>query len=111
MNGGGGNDNLSLDETNGALPGASNFGGDGNDVIKGGSENDFVDGGAGNDIVFLGAGDDTFRWNPGNGSDTVEGQAGNDTMVFNGSDASEGRQKGVRKMESAPDPFIKTEPL
>ena len=87
--GAGGNDNLSLNETNGALPGAALFGGDGNDVLIGGSGDDFVDGGAGNDIVFLGAGDDTFQWNPGDGSDTVDGQGGSDTMVFNGSDAAE----------------------
>jgi Ca2+-binding RTX toxin-like protein len=87
--GGGGNDNLSIDETNGAMPAASLFGGDGNDVLTGGSGDDFVDGGAGNDIVFLGAGDDTFQWNPGDGSDTVSGQSGFDTMVFNGSDAFE----------------------
>ena len=65
INGGGGNDILSLDETNGALPAASLFGGDGNDVLTGGSGDDFVDGGPGNDIAFLGAGDDTFQWNPG----------------------------------------------
>ena len=89
MIGVGGNDNLSLDETNGALPAASLFGGDGNDILIGGSGDDFVDGGAGNDTVFLGAGDDTFQWNPGDGSDTVDGQGGTDTMVFNGSDAAE----------------------
>jgi hypothetical protein len=87
--GAGGNDNPSLDETNGAMPAASIFGGDGEDVLTGASGNDFVDGGAGNDIVFLGAGDDTFQWNPGDGSDTVDGQGGGDTLVFNGSDASE----------------------
>src|SRR5262249_38804724 len=89
MVGGAGNDNLSLDETNGAMPAASIFGGDGNDVLIGGSGDDFIDGGAGSDRVFLGAGDDTFQWNPGNGSDMVEGQGGSDTMVFNGSDAAE----------------------
>ena len=89
INGAGGNDNLSLNETNGALPAASIFGGDGNDVLTGGSGDDFVDGGAGNDNVFLGAGDDTFQWNPGDGSDTVEGQGGRDTLVFNGSDVAE----------------------
>jgi len=89
MNGVGGNDNLSLDESNGPLPMASIFGGDGNDVLSGGSGMDFVDGGAGNDMVFLGAGDDTFQWNPGDGSDVVEGQGGIDTMVFNGSDLAE----------------------
>ena len=89
ITGAGGNDNLSLNETNGALPAASIFGGDGNDVLIGGSGDDFVDGGAGNDMAFLGAGDDTFQWNPGDGSDTVEGQGGRDTMVFNGSDLAE----------------------
>src|SRR5438309_1777627 len=37
ITGGGGNDTLSLDETNGVLPAASIFGGDGNDVLVGGS--------------------------------------------------------------------------
>jgi len=87
--GGAGSDNLSLSEANGAMPAASIFGGDGNDVLIGGSGIDFIDGGAGNDMAFLGAGDDTFQWNPGNGSDTVEGQAGSDTLVFNGSDLAE----------------------
>src|SRR5262249_51282760 len=89
INGGAGNDSLSLDETNGALPAASISGGDGNDVLTGGSGADFIDGGTGTDRVLLGAGDDTFQWNPGDGSDTVEGQGGSDTMVFNGSDAAE----------------------
>ncbi|HTK74159.1 MAG TPA: dockerin type I domain-containing protein [Gemmataceae bacterium] len=86
----GGNDNLSLNETNGTLPAVSLFGGDGNDVLTGGSGDDFVDGGTGNDIVFLGAGDDTFQWNPGDGSDVVDGQGGGrDGLVFNGSDLAE----------------------
>jgi hypothetical protein len=89
LNGAAGNDNLSLDETNGRLPAASISGGDGNDVLAGGSGGNFVDGGAGSDTVFLGAGDDTFQWNPGDGSDTVEGQGGSDTLVFNGSDLPE----------------------
>ena len=107
----GGNDNLSLNETNGALPKANIFGGNGNDTLTGGSGNDLLSAGRattpcsaraaticcsaatatshqrrpGNDAALLGAGDDTFIWNPGDGSDTVDGQAGNDTMVFNGS--------------------------
>jgi Ca2+-binding RTX toxin-like protein len=87
--GAGGNDNISLNESNGALPGADFLGGAGDDVLIGGSGDDFFDGDAGNDTVFMGAGDDTFQWNPGDGSDTVDGQIGSDTMVFNGSDASE----------------------
>jgi hypothetical protein len=87
--GGAGNDDLALNETNGRMPAAAIFGGDGNDTLTGGSGDDFVEGGAGNDVAFLGAGDDTFAWSPGDGSDVVEGQGGQDTLVFNGSDASE----------------------
>jgi hypothetical protein len=87
--GAGGNDNISLDESNGALPGAALFGGAGNDTLVGGSGDDFADGDTGSDTVFLGAGDDTFQWNPGNGSDVVEGQGGRDTIVFNGADVAE----------------------
>ena len=36
----GGNDTIALDETNGALPAAQLFGGDGNDTLTGGSGND-----------------------------------------------------------------------
>src|SRR5262249_46928892 len=75
-NGLAGNDKLTLDETNGALPRAIISGGDGDDVLTGGSGDDFIRGNAGNDVAFLGAGDDTFQWNPGDGSDTVEGQGG-----------------------------------
>jgi hypothetical protein len=84
-----GNDNISLDESNGVLPGAALFGGDGNDTLTGGSGEDFLDGGIGNDTALMGAGDDTFGWNQGDGSDRVDGQAGSDDIVFNSSDAAE----------------------
>jgi hypothetical protein len=87
--GGAGNDNLSLDETNGALPQASIAGGDGNDVLTGGSGGNFIVGGTGNDTVFLGSGNDIFQWNAGDGSDVVEGQGGRDELLFVGSDAPE----------------------
>src|ERR1700716_576058 len=45
--GGAGNDIITLDETNGALPGAILFGGAGNDTITGGSGNDLLFGGTG----------------------------------------------------------------
>src|SRR5262249_22685605 len=48
--GGDGNDTISLDETNGALPAANLFGGNGNDTLTGGSGNDQLFGEAGNDI-------------------------------------------------------------
>src|SRR5215213_3782101 len=60
--GAGGNDNISLNQANGVLPGAALFGGAGNDTLTGGSGADFADGEAGNDTVSLGAGDDEFQW-------------------------------------------------
>ena len=44
-----GNDTISLNEANGALPAAMLFGGAGNDVLTGGSGNDQIFGQAGND--------------------------------------------------------------
>jgi Ca2+-binding RTX toxin-like protein len=94
----GGNDTISVDETNGPIQAVQMFGGLGNDILKGGSGadyfaggegNDFVDGNGGNDTAFLGAGDDTFQWDPGDGSDRVEGEAGLDIMIFNGSGGDE----------------------
>jgi RTX calcium-binding nonapeptide repeat (4 copies) len=111
-----GNDTITLDETNGALPNASLFGGDGNDVLTGGSGadqvsgdsgndillgkggndvlfggdgNDTLTGGTGNDQVFGQAGDDRMIWNPGDGSDLFEGGDGNDTAEVNGGDGTE----------------------
>jgi Ca2+-binding RTX toxin-like protein len=111
-----GNDNLSLNEVNGALPKANIFGGSGNDLIAGGSGNDVLDGGAGNDtllgnggvdLLFGGAGNDVLTggsgndqvfgqsgndqlfWNPGDGTDLNEGGAGIDTVVVNGGNGSE----------------------
>jgi Ca2+-binding RTX toxin-like protein len=112
----GGNDTISLDETNGALPRALLFGGDGNDTLIGGSGNDqlfgqagndvllgkggndllfggagddILTGGAGNDQVFGQAGNDLMIWNPGDGTDLNEGGAGIDTVQVNGGNASE----------------------
>lgn len=114
--GGGGNDTLSLNETNGVLPAAGLFGGSGNDTLIGGSATDFLvgglgddtligsggndllfggegddilTGGAGNDRVFGQAGNDRMIWNPGDGSDLNEGGAGIDTVEVNGSNAAE----------------------
>ncbi len=112
----GGNDTIKLDETNGALPAAQLFGGDGNDKITGGSGNDLLfgqagndtinggggndllfggdgndtlDGGTGNDQIFGQAGDDRMIWNPGGGSDLFEGGDGNDTAEVNGGNGAE----------------------
>ena len=112
----GGNDTISLDESNGALPSAQLFGGAGNDVLTGGSGADQLFGGAGNDTllgkggndllfggagddvltggagddqVFGGAGNDRMIWNPGDGTDLFEGGDGNDTAEVNGGNGSE----------------------
>jgi Ca2+-binding RTX toxin-like protein len=112
----GGDDTITISETNGALPQAELFGGAGNDRITGGAANDrlsggtgddnliggrgnelliggdgndFADGNQGADTALLGYGDDVFQWDPGDGSDTVEGQSGHDTMVFNGANIAE----------------------
>lgn len=94
----GGDDQLSLDESQGSLAPALLDGGPGNDTLVGGSFADQLFGGAGldtlngrrgNDLLFGGADADTFPWNPGDGSDVIEGEGGVDQMIFNGSNAAE----------------------
>ena len=88
-----GNDTITLDESNGALPAAQLFGGDGNDTLTGGSGNDLLFGQAGNDtllgkggndLLFGGAGNDTLTG--GDGDDQMFGEAGNDRMIWNPGD-------------------------
>src|SRR5262245_23519700 len=92
----GGNDTITLDESNGALPAAQLFGGAGNDVLTGGSGADLLFGGAGNDTLlgkggadqlFGGAGNDVLTG--GDGDDQVFGQGGNDRMIWNPGDDSD----------------------
>jgi Ca2+-binding RTX toxin-like protein len=112
----GGNDNISMNEANGALPKANLFGGAGNDTITGGSGNDQLFGEAGNDTIlgkggfdllfggdgndvltggdgddqtFGQAGDDRMVWNPGDDTDLNEGGAGVDTVEVNGGNGAE----------------------
>jgi Ca2+-binding RTX toxin-like protein len=89
----GGNDVITLNETNGALPAAHIFGGAGNDTITGGSGgdqlfgesgNDTILGRGGNDLIFGGAGNDTLTG--GDGDDQIFGQGGNDRMIWNPGD-------------------------
>jgi RTX calcium-binding nonapeptide repeat (4 copies) len=88
-----GNDNLTLDESNGGLPRVNMFGGTGNDVLTGGSggdqlfgqaDNDTLLGKGGNDFLFGGAGDDVLTG--GDGNDQVFGESGNDRMIWNPGD-------------------------
>jgi Ca2+-binding RTX toxin-like protein len=95
-----GNDHISLDEANGALPAANLFGGAGNDTLTGGSGNDLLFGQAGNDTLlgkggndFLFGGDGNDTLIGGTGDDQVFGEAGNDRMIWNpgeGTDLNEG---------------------
>lgn len=112
----GGNDTITLNQTNGALPRANLFGGAGNDTLTGGaggdmlfgqsgndtlvggggfdflfggSENDVLIGGDADDQMFGESGDDRFIWNPGDDTDLNEGGAGNDTSEVNGGGGTE----------------------
>ena len=112
----GGNDTVTLDEVNGALPRANMFGGAGNDTLIGGAGRDLLFGQSGNDtilgkggfdLMFGGAdndtltggddddqafgesGDDRMIWNPGDDTDLNEGGAGNDTTEVNGGGGAE----------------------
>ena len=69
-----GNDQISLNETNGALPAANLFGGNGNDTLTGGSGNDMLFGQAGNDVLLGKGGIDQLFG--GDGNDTLTGGTG-----------------------------------
>ena len=112
----GGNDTITLNEANGALPRANLFGGTGNDTATGGSggdmlfgqsgndvllgkgggdflfggtENDVLTGGDADDQVFGEAGNDRMIWNPGDDTDLNEGGLGTDTVEVNGGNGAE----------------------
>ncbi len=91
VNGGDGNDAITLDETNGPLPAAQLFGGDGNDTLTGGSGDDQLSGQDGNDSLFGRGGGDSLAG--GAGDDFIAGGAGNDTMFGgDGNDFVDGDQ-------------------
>jgi Ca2+-binding RTX toxin-like protein len=96
-----GNDQLTLDEANGALPPANLFGGVGDDTMSGGSGADQLFGQAGKDSLlgkggndFLFAGDDNDTLTGGDGADQVFGQAGNDRLVWNPGDDTDLNEGG-----------------
>src|SRR5213078_2574580 len=97
----GGNDTITLNEANGALPRANLFGGAGNDVLTGGSGadmlfgqagNDTLLGKGGNDLLFGGDGNDALTG--GDGDDQVFGEAGNDRMIWNPGDDTDLNEGG-----------------
>ena len=83
--GGAGNDTITLDEANGALPKANLFGGTGNDMLTGGSGADTLAGQAGNDTLLgkggvdgLFGGSDNDSLTGGDADDRAFGEAGDD---------------------------------
>ncbi|MCU0961341.1 MAG: M10 family metallopeptidase C-terminal domain-containing protein [Pirellulaceae bacterium] len=81
----GGNDNVVLNEANGALPRANLYGGDGNDTLTGASGNDTLIGGPGDDMLTGAAGNDTYVFDTdlALGTDTLnESGGGTDTLDF-----------------------------
>jgi Ca2+-binding RTX toxin-like protein len=94
VNGGAGNDSITVLAKNTEIAEAKLFGEGGDDVLTGADTNDFLDGGEGNDrlvgakgtdLMDGGAGNDTLVWNNGDGSDRINGEAGNDVTEVNGS--------------------------
>ena len=93
VNGGGGNDAITVIAKANELASSGLNGDAGDDVITGPESNDTLTGGEGNDrlvagkgddVMQGGAGNDTLVWNQGDGSDTADGQAGNDGSEVNG---------------------------
>src|SRR5215207_4735653 len=111
-----GQDMITLNEANGALPRANLFGGTDNDTLTGGSgadqlfgqggndtllgkggsdflfggdNNDILTGGDGDDQSFGEAGNDRLIWNPGDDTDLNEGGDGDDTVEVNGGNGTE----------------------
>jgi len=111
-----GNDTLTLNEANGALPRANLFGGSDNDVLTGGAgadqlfgqagndtllgrggtdllfggeDNDTITGGDADDQAFGQSDDDRMVWNQGDDTDLNEGGAGTDTVEVNGASGAE----------------------
>src|SRR5690242_1313794 len=93
VNGGDGNDSLTVLAKTTEIAGATLNGDGGDDVLTGADTNDTLGGGDGNDrlvgaqgsdVMNGGAGNDTLVWNNGDGSDRMNGDAGNDGDQVNG---------------------------
>jgi len=94
VNGGDGNDSLTVLAKNTEIALATLNGEGGDDVLNGADTGDTLNGGDGNDrlvgakgsdLMNGGAGNDTLVWNNGDGSDRMNGDAGNDGVEVNGS--------------------------
>ena len=94
INGGDGNDSLTVLAKSTEIAGATLNGDGGDDVLTGADTNDGLNGGDGNDrlvgakgtdLMHGDGGNDTLVWNNGDGSDRMVGDAGNDGVEVNGS--------------------------
>ena len=93
VNGGDGNDAVTVLAKNTEVVAAIINGDGGDDVLTGADSDDTLNGGDGNDrltgakgadLMNGGAGNDTLVWNNGDGSDRMNGDAGNDGIEVNG---------------------------
>jgi Ca2+-binding RTX toxin-like protein len=97
----GGNDQLALDESSGAMPSANMAGGQGNDTLIGGSGADQLLGEAGDDTLIGKGGNDQLLGGAdidtltgGDADDQVYGEGGNDRMVWNPGDDTDLNEGG-----------------
>ncbi len=98
----GGNDTLTLNEANGALPRANLFGGTGDDTLTGGSGGDQLFGQTGNDTLlgkggfdFLFGGSDNDTLTGGDADDQAFGESGSDRMIWNPGDDTDLNEGGA----------------
>ena len=93
VNGGDGNDSVTVLAKSTEIGAAKLVGEGGDDVLTGADSGDSLAGGDGNDRLVGakggddmsgGAGNDTLVWNNGDGSDFIEGDIGNDATEVNG---------------------------
>jgi Ca2+-binding RTX toxin-like protein len=99
--GGGGNDTIRVDQTNGAFTdteitrllgedgGDTLVGGAGAETLSGGAGDDTIDGNTGADAIAGDAGADVINWDPGDASDVVNGGTGADRLAFHGANIGE----------------------
>jgi Ca2+-binding RTX toxin-like protein len=94
INGGGGNDSLTVLAKSTEIADATLNGDGGDDVLTGADTNDGLNGADGNDrlvgakgtdLMHGDGGNDTLVWNNGDGSDRMVGDTGNDGVEVNGS--------------------------
>jgi Ca2+-binding RTX toxin-like protein len=93
VNGGDGNDSITVVAKSTELASSGLNGDGGDDLMSGPDSNDTLNGGDGNDRLVAGKGDDamnggvgndTLVWNQGDGSDVADGDLGNDGAEVNG---------------------------